>query len=277
MQERLNESEQRMTDIINFLPDAMFAINTDGRVLVWNRAIERMTGIMAEDIIGRDNYEYALPFYNERRPVLADLVLNYDRTMAGRYDNLVKNGETLTAQVYLPHFRGNHGIHAWFTAAPLYDTRGTIAGAIETIRDITEFEQARQALQQGRDRYEGIINNSREGVIITRKGHIVFANPFIRSILAGYTTQELSGKTIADLIHPADRDVVQTISDAQHATATGPDIQRFRGIARDGSYRNLECRAVLIEWEGHPASAWFISEIQKSTEETQVPISRASN
>ena len=43
----LKDSEQRLADIINFLPDATFARDSRGTVIAWNRAIEEMTGIPA--------------------------------------------------------------------------------------------------------------------------------------------------------------------------------------------------------------------------------------
>ncbi|HBK54654.1 MAG TPA: hypothetical protein DDZ44_12025, partial [Syntrophomonas wolfei] len=41
----LRESEQRLASIIDFLPDATFAIDNEGRVIIWNRAMEEMSGI----------------------------------------------------------------------------------------------------------------------------------------------------------------------------------------------------------------------------------------
>jgi len=75
-EDALKDSERRLGDIIDFLPDATFVINRDGIVIAWNRAIEKMTGVKAADILGRGNYDYALPFHGERRPMLIDLVLN---------------------------------------------------------------------------------------------------------------------------------------------------------------------------------------------------------
>ena len=40
------ESEKRLLDIINFLPDATFAIDRSGILIAWNRAMEEMTGSM---------------------------------------------------------------------------------------------------------------------------------------------------------------------------------------------------------------------------------------
>ena len=76
--EALHESERRLADIIGFLPDATFVIDTNGTVIAWNHAIEEMTGVPAEQMIGKANYEYALPFYHERRPITIDRVLNDD-------------------------------------------------------------------------------------------------------------------------------------------------------------------------------------------------------
>ena len=51
-------------------------IDGEGHVIAWNRAIEEMTGITAEEMLGKGDYEYAIPFYGERRPFLVDLVFN---------------------------------------------------------------------------------------------------------------------------------------------------------------------------------------------------------
>jgi len=35
-----------------------------------------MTGVKASDMLGKGDYEYALPFYGRRRPILVDLYLD---------------------------------------------------------------------------------------------------------------------------------------------------------------------------------------------------------
>ena len=36
--------------------------------------MENSTGVMAADMIGRGDHEYALPFYGTKRPLLIDLI-----------------------------------------------------------------------------------------------------------------------------------------------------------------------------------------------------------
>ena len=54
----LADSEKRLSDIIEFLPDPTWVIDTDGRVIAWNQAIERTTGIQKEEILGQGDYAY---------------------------------------------------------------------------------------------------------------------------------------------------------------------------------------------------------------------------
>ncbi|UUX92612.1 PAS domain-containing protein [Methanoplanus endosymbiosus] len=56
----LRRSEQELNDIIEFLPDATFAVNKDGVVIAWNKATEELTGVKKSAILNRGNYEYLI-------------------------------------------------------------------------------------------------------------------------------------------------------------------------------------------------------------------------
>ncbi|PKM88089.1 MAG: hybrid sensor histidine kinase/response regulator [Firmicutes bacterium HGW-Firmicutes-12] len=132
----LKQSQQQMADIINFLPDATLAIDLEGKIITWNRAIEEMTGIIAKDIIGKGNYEYALPFYGERRPILVDLVLNDSEEIKQKYPYIRIDKDCIVAETPAPSLK-NPDAFLWGKASPQYDANGNIVGAIESIRDIS--------------------------------------------------------------------------------------------------------------------------------------------
>ncbi|NLL10459.1 MAG: PAS domain S-box protein [Methanomicrobiales archaeon] len=145
----LQDTKNRLDDIIAFLPDATFAIDREGMVIAWNRAMEEMTGVMAEDMMGKGNYEYSLPFYNERRPMLIDLALTGDETIADRYPTISRKGSFLySSEIFLPHFYQGRGGYFWFTSCPFFDHDGNITGAIECIRDITDRKRFEEALEK---------------------------------------------------------------------------------------------------------------------------------
>lgn len=152
----LLDSERRLADIIEFLPDATFAIDSDGIVIAWNRAIEEMTGIPAAGMIGKGNYEYAIPFYGSRRPILIDLIDSPEEEIASFYSNLYRTGNSLTAETDLPHPKG-HRISVLAKVCHLYNQNGEVTGAIESIRDITDRERDLERLAQ-KTRTLAIIN-----------------------------------------------------------------------------------------------------------------------
>ena len=144
----LEEPEQRLANIIDFLPDATFAIDGAGKVIIWNRAIEEMVGVKAQNILGKENYEYAIPFYGIRRPQLIDLVLNPDKKLPEKaYLFLVKKDRRVFAETKLPIVKGQN-LFLWGMAGPLYDNRGNVVGAIESIRDITKLKNTELELEK---------------------------------------------------------------------------------------------------------------------------------
>ena len=145
VEEALRKSERQLSDIVDFLPDATFAVDTDGVVIAWNRVIEQLTGVSAGDIVGKGDYAYALPFYRHKRPMLIDLVLRPDEEVMEPYPSFGKVGEYLFAESKIEH---NGRIrHLWCKASVMYDHNENVIGAIESIRDITELKKTEQELK----------------------------------------------------------------------------------------------------------------------------------
>jgi PAS domain S-box-containing protein len=145
----LRDSRKRLMQIINFLPDATWVIDPAGRVVAWNRAIERLTGVRDEKMLGKGNYEYALPFYGERRPVLVDLVLEWKPGYEKEYLSIKKVGEQLVSESFHPHL-GEGGIYLSGVAGLLYDASGNVSGAVESLRDITDRKRMEAELIQAK-------------------------------------------------------------------------------------------------------------------------------
>ena len=143
--EKIRASQLQLSQIVDFLPDPTWVVDCDGMVVSWNRAIEKLTKISSADMVGKGNFEYALPFYDERRPVLIDLVREWNETYKEKYLTVKKDGDNLLAESYHPHL-GEEGIYLNATASLLYDPAGEVTGAIESLRDITESMRLREEL-----------------------------------------------------------------------------------------------------------------------------------
>ncbi len=69
--------------------------------------MEEMTGIHAEEMLGKGDYEYALPFYGERRPILIDLVHLPSEEIEKKYVNIQRQGSVLVGEAYTPQLKGD--------------------------------------------------------------------------------------------------------------------------------------------------------------------------
>jgi len=152
-EEIVKNSEQRLAQIINFLPDPTWVIDREGRVVTWNQAMENLTGVAAADIVGKGNYEYALPFYGERRPILIDLVREWNPEYEKKYLSIKKVGDKLVSESYHPDL-GDGGLHLSGNASLIYDAAGQVAGAIESLRDTTESKRMEAELRRNVEELE---------------------------------------------------------------------------------------------------------------------------
>ncbi|NMB79872.1 MAG: PAS domain S-box protein, partial [Methanomicrobiales archaeon] len=190
----LKDSEHRFADIINFLPDATFAIDRAGHVIAWNRAIEEMTGVPATEILGKSDHEYGLPFYGEKRPLLIDLVFSDAEEIRKKYPIVRKNEDKFISEIYIPRLYGGKGAYLWFIASPLYDAQGTVVGAIESIRDITDRKHAEGALSESEQRLNDIINFLPDATLaVDRSGRVIAWNRAIEE-MTGVPAAEMLGK-----------------------------------------------------------------------------------
>lgn len=142
----LRESRQLQTDIFDFLPDATFVVDREKKVIAWNRAMEEMSGVPKEKMLGQGDHAYTIPFYGERRNQLLDLIDVDDDEIKTKYQGVTKLGERLFAETFCPALFNGKGAHVWAVVAPLRNADGIRIGAIESIRDISAIKETEENL-----------------------------------------------------------------------------------------------------------------------------------
>lgn len=230
-EEALRAANRRLHDIIDFLPDATFAIDRERKVVAWNRAIEEMTGVAASHMLGRGDYEYSLPFYGERRPILIDLIFDSgDDALSAKYANIERRGNFIFAETCIPSLRGKD-TYLWGKASALRDVEGNIIGAIESIRDVTDRKMVEEALRQSEAKYRAIFENATEGIFqITVDGTFLSVNQAFARIF-GYESPE---------------ELISNIRQVKHEMYAHPeDRDRIRSLlAETGQIQGMECEFI---------------------------------
>jgi PAS domain S-box-containing protein len=258
----LLNSYRRLEDIIDFLPDATFVIDRDGKVVAWNRSVEQVTKISKMNMIGRGDYEYALPFYGERRPLLVDLALLPDDVFENNhYKNVYRQGDTLFAETYVPRSYGGKGAFMWGTASRLRDKSGNIIGAIESIRDITDRKRAEEYLAKSEKKFSSIFHFNSNPMAISdiATGQYIDINKAFTN-LTGYSREEAIGVSSHDLhswVNPGDREKI--IGKLKIAGDVNGEEVIMR--QKNGNARNMLFSARFIEIDGKQCLLTFAVDI----------------
>jgi len=252
--DELAESRQQMADVINFLPDATFAIDLEGRVIAWNRAMEEMTGVRKEEILGKGDFEYGIPLYGGRRPILIDLVLRDDEEIRKRYPHVVQSGNRLVSEYFIPNLYGGRGAYLWFIASPLYDTKGNVTGAIESIRDVTERKKAEEEREAAHQKLLDIVDFLPDATfVIDTEGKIIAWNRAIEE-MTGMRKEEMLGKGDHAYAVPFYGEPISGLIDLVVNPDAEPEVP-YETFRREGDTVVAEMTIPSLN-EGHGASLW---------------------
>ena len=200
-EERINKERQKLLDIIEFLPDATFVINEKREVIAWNKALEEMTGVPKKEIIGKDDYAYSIPFYGHKRPIVIDLIFLKEEEIEAKYSYVKREDDTLFAEVFVNNLFGGKGAYVFVKASALYDTKGNLVGAIETVRDITEPKKAEEKINQERQKLLDIIEFLPDATfVINEKREVIAWNKALEE-MTGVPKKEILGKEIMLILY----------------------------------------------------------------------------
>jgi len=248
-QTALVESRRSMQDIIDFLPDATFVIDQAGDVVSWNRAMEEMTGIKADDMIGKGGHEYSIPFYGEKRPLLIDLALQTDEALLGAYyDRIERRGSVLSGEVSVPRAYGGKGAYLSATATTLHNAQGRTVGAIESIRDMTGRRRMEEALRESETRYHSIFENTGTVMLIVEGDMTISLVNAEFEKLTGYNRQDVEGKK--KWTEFIDKPDLERMIGQHRIRRTNQSLAEksypFRLVRKDGEIRDMYLTVDLI-------------------------------
>lgn len=135
-----------------------------------------------------------------------------------------------------------------------------------------ELVAVNRALQESEERYRELVANMPNGVLVHKKGRIVFVNANILAVV-GCTLEGMLGKSILDFVHPDDRETVRENLALRQADKQAAQGYEARIATRKGEWRTVVIQAKKIVYDNDPA---FLSVLSDITEKRRSEIIQAA-
>ena len=191
MQAAMKYQKAFAEELINKAAVPIFVLDTAHRILVWNSAMENLSGLKAEEML-RTTRQWQ-PFYPSVRPALADIILSGGEAHLDQFYVSVRLSlhalGGLQSEGWFDNINGRRR-YLFFDAAPVYDKKGRKVAAIETLLDITERKLAEE---EQRVLSWAVDNNPNSIVITDSDGAIEYVNRKFCT-LTGYSAAEALGQ-----------------------------------------------------------------------------------
>ncbi|MDY6990863.1 MAG: PAS domain S-box protein [Thermodesulfobacteriota bacterium] len=227
---------------MNSLPGLFYFFEGEGKLLRWNKNIETISGYTSEEIARMTALDF---FADEDRDLTRQAIQEVLEVGSSSVENRLctKNGER---------------IPFYFTGRRV--TIGEGAFVVGMGIDITERKRSEALIRESEEKYRLLVDNADDAIFITQDGMIKFPNPKTLEV-SGYSSKELADVPFVELIHPEDRDMVLERYNRRLVGEEVPSVYSFRIISRKGQELWVEINAILITWNGRPATLNFVRDI----------------
>lgn len=157
MSDRIGQALERQEHHVAFAITLMehlvvptFVLDAEQRVLIWNLACERLTGVPAAEVVGtRDHWR---AFYEAPRPCLADLVATKGYEQIADLYTVFEDPAEPSFGVHAENWcwmpRRGERLYLAVDAGPVFDESGKLIAVVETLRDITEKHLAQTKVEE---------------------------------------------------------------------------------------------------------------------------------
>ena len=252
-EEALRQSEQRYRLLAENAKDIIWTRDMNLKLTYTSPSVYEISGYSVDEVMSMSLEESMTPASLELiRPTLS-------RVLAAGEKGQGDLPEVLVLEVELIHKDGST-VPVEMKINLLRDSAGHPTGFLGVTRDITERKKAGEALKLSEERYRLVVENASEAIVVAQDGMLKFSNSRA-TVMLGYSKEEMASKPFIELIHPDDQQMVAGRYMARLRGEELPAIYSFRAVDRAGNVRWVEISAVVIKWEGSPATLNFLTDI----------------
>ena len=133
------------------------------------------------------------------------------------------------------------------------DDRGNPVRIVGTDTDITQHQQAEEALRQSEEKFRALAEAAPAAIIILADEGFIYVNSAFESI-SGFTKEEAIGIQFWEMVHPDMREFVKSRGLARQRGETVPARYEIKALTKGGQKRWFDVAAASINYGGKTAT-----------------------
>ncbi len=285
--ESLQNGEERFRSVAQTAGEAIITIDSQGKIVFWNKAATAMFGFGPEEAIDQP-LTSIMPerFHAYYRNGMERIVSTGKSQILGKPVEMLglrKDGCEFPIELSMSTWKIREEV---FFTGIIHDiterkraeealrraneeleervaerTAELTRVNAELMHEIGQRKQTEKTLRESEERYRRLVELAFEAIAIHSRGKFVYVNPPAVKLLGGVSSPELIGKPIRDFIHPDDWDMVQTRVQQVGQEGKGVPLVEEKFIRLDGTVVDVEVASVPISYQGQPAVQTVIHDI----------------
>ncbi len=239
--ENMQASETKFRSVIQSASDAIFLVDQEGNIILWNDAAENIFGYTEQEILGKSatllmGHKYANKALEVGiRKTMGEIL----PPMSGKI--ILAAGKRKDGSEFPLEMSGS----IWKTNSGFFYT--------SIIRDITESKKAGESLKESEERYRDLFENANDIIYLhDLQGNFISINETGVKIF-GYTREEALKISIAQVVAPEYLEVARSQIMAKVAGTPSSNYE-LECVKKDGRRVSFEINSRVIFDDGKPVA-----------------------
>jgi PAS domain S-box-containing protein len=245
----LRASEKYFRLLIGGISDVILELDADHNIRYAGPSVETVLGYMPEELIGESCFDITHP------------------------DDAALVGEALACLTNSPDLENSyietrvlHKDRSWHIMEWAGKNATGSTGQFITVinaRDVTKRKAAEKKLIESEERYRAAIEGSNDGVVLIRKGEVLYANRKLLEMFGYANPDDLVGQSALSVVHPDDKEMIKDYNRRRELGGPAPTQYEFKGIRKDGQTVFIEMSLSRIAYRGESATLAFLRDITR--------------
>jgi PAS domain S-box-containing protein len=234
-EEELRDSEERLSILFELAPDAYYLNDLKGNFIDGNKAAEKLTGYMKDELVGKSFLKLKLLPRNEVLKAAKLLAMN-------------AFGKSTGPDEFVLNRKGGTQVPVEIRTYPVKIKGKTVVLGIA--RDISVRKKDEQAVKESQRKFEGLFRHNPEAMVyLDSDFRILDANPRFYQLF-GYSARKVEGKSINEVVAPEDmmEEAERLDKDAKNGYANRDTVRK----RKDGSLVQVSISAAPVTIEDRP-------------------------